>query len=165
MQSDALKKYDAEISINKSEVKKHCTVRLDSSWGMSVDIPEREGITIYVFNKLMISRYVTSALPREENYALKGPKLGLYHDTADPREGPYINHWVEQLKIQIKYDMAGIHFSIHGEAREQAYGNSSLNSQYRKPIKPLITYTLLTSGSNRSLRSLGRAKARPLTKR
>jgi hypothetical protein len=129
MQSDALKKYDAEISINKSEVKKHCTVRLDSSWGMSVDIPEREGITIYVFNKLMISRYVTSALPREENYALKGPKLGLYHDTADPREGPYINHWVEQLKIQIKYDMAGIHFSIHGEA---GLSNSGVDEYWYK---------------------------------
>jgi hypothetical protein len=116
MQNEAPTKYDAKISINCSEIKKHCTVQLDSSWGMHIKIPEKAGIQIYAFNKMMLSNYVTSALPREENYSLIGPRLGLYHDTKDPREGPYINHWIEQLKIQIKYDVTGKHFLVNGEA-------------------------------------------------
>jgi hypothetical protein len=39
----------------------------------------------------------------EESYEFTGPRLGVYHETADPREGPFVNHYVERLEIRITY--------------------------------------------------------------
>jgi hypothetical protein len=68
---------------------------------LEIHLPGRERICIYVFNSLMLP--IETKREGAEYYKFSGPKLGLYHDTADVREGPYINHYIEQLEVHISY--------------------------------------------------------------
>ncbi|UXY15759.1 hypothetical protein N8I74_01720 [Chitiniphilus purpureus] len=75
-------------------------VRIDGQ-SLEITLLGHERISLYVFNYLMFP----IAKKREgiEKYSFSGPYLGLYHDTADPREGPYVNHHIEKLEITIFY--------------------------------------------------------------
>lgn len=89
--------YDGEIYLDTAKEAVKCNVKIENTRYLTVSGIGRQGISIYAFNKLMLSNYVESVLPKEENYFFSGPNLGLYHDTQDPREGPYVNHGIENL--------------------------------------------------------------------
>jgi len=55
-----------------------------------------------------------------------GPKLGLYHDTADFREGSYVNHYIEHLEIHVSY-------SSRDEAQFNIKGYCDLAKSYFDP--------------------------------
>ena len=64
-------------------------------------LPERAVIHLYACHSFMFP--IEAKREGTECYQFSGPKLGLYSDTADIREGPYINHYIEQLEISISY--------------------------------------------------------------
>lgn len=75
-------------------------VRLDSR-SLEIHLHDRARIHLYTFNWLMLP--IESKRKGTEQYKFAGPILGLYHDTADIREGPYVNHYIDQLEIYISY--------------------------------------------------------------
>ncbi|MGH1440050.1 MAG: hypothetical protein ACRBBR_08080 [Cellvibrionaceae bacterium] len=79
-----------------------------------LNIKKREAIKFYIFNSLMFP--IESKRVGIEEYKFEGPRVGMYYDTVDPREGTYINHFINKLSIRIKYDSLSASFSIKGEA-------------------------------------------------
>jgi hypothetical protein len=108
--------YDGEIYLDTAKEAVKCNVKIENTRYLTIGGIGRQGISIYAFNKLMLSNYVESVLPKEEYYFFSGPNLGLYHDTQDPREGPYVNHGIENLNIQIFYGVSGTTILLKGTA-------------------------------------------------
>jgi hypothetical protein len=75
-------------------------VRLDCRT-LEIHLLERATIKVYVFSSLMLP--IASKRLGRETYIFDGPRLGIYHDTADVREGPFINHFIHHLEIAIAY--------------------------------------------------------------
>ena len=79
-------------------------------------------ISIYGFNSLMLSgRTARQAI---DQFVFDGPKLGLYYDVMDVREGPYINHLVKHLEISVTYpseDEARINMSGRADLSESSF--------------------------------------------
>lgn len=121
--------YAAKISINSCKEKEDCTLEFSFTTLTSINWATREGISINTFNKLMIRNVTSASNLLEDNYSFSGPLLGLYHKTEDVREGPYLNHHIEKMKIQIKYDIAGSHVTLWGEAD---LSKSSFDDYYYK---------------------------------
>ncbi len=89
-------------------------VRLDYR-SLEIYLLGRKCIDLYTFNSLMLASQPKQI--RVDEYVFKGPKLGLYHDTADMRNGPYVNHFIDHLEISIKCCPGGeFTFSIKGKA-------------------------------------------------
>ncbi len=59
------------------------------------------GIEIYCFNTLMLPIRARRVSPLKFNF--EGPMLGIYHDTADPREGPFVNHYINKLEVNVEF--------------------------------------------------------------
>jgi hypothetical protein len=68
---------------------------------LAIHLHGRERIILYPFNSRMFP--IEAKRKGIDQYKFIGPMLGFYHDTADIREGPYVNHYVEQLDISIAY--------------------------------------------------------------
>jgi hypothetical protein len=107
MESQALNLEPGTASINSKAAIDIPGVRLDHR-SLEIHLHERERIRLYTFNSLMLP--IEAMRKGTESYMFSGPMLGLYHDTADIREGPYINHYINQLEISISYPS-------HDEAR------------------------------------------------
>lgn len=93
-----------------------------------INLHGRETISLYTFNSLMLP----SSAKREgvELYKFSGPRLGLYHDTADVREGPYVNHFIESLEIEISYPSSNeAQFRVKGHCH---LANSSFDTYWYK---------------------------------
>jgi hypothetical protein len=75
-------------------------VRLDHRY-LEILLQGHAGICVYAFSSLMFS--VESNRRGSDNYVMDGPKLGFYHDTRDPREGPYVNHYINHLDVTVIY--------------------------------------------------------------
>lgn len=99
----------ASVLIDGKPVKEGCGVQFDHRT-LEVILPGRQRISIYAFNSLMLSG--RSPSQDVDRITLDGPRLGLYHDTADMREGPFINHYLSHVEISIAYpsnDEARVH--------------------------------------------------------
>lgn len=68
---------------------------------LEFDLGARRGVRLYTFSSLMLAP--ESSRGGEERYEFTGPRLGIYHETADAREGPFVNHHVERLEIRVSY--------------------------------------------------------------
>lgn len=68
---------------------------------LEFELGARRGVRFYTFSSLMLSP--ESRRAGEESYEFTGPRLGVYHETADPREGPFVSHQVERLEIRVIY--------------------------------------------------------------
>lgn len=90
----------ANVSINGAPISGVLGVHLDSK-SFEVALSGRAAIRLYTFNSLMFP--IESERIGTERYLFEGPKLGLYHDTADIREGPFINHYISRLESEITY--------------------------------------------------------------
>lgn len=75
-------------------------VKLDHQT-LEIKLPGRAAIRIYTFNTLMLR--IEAERTGTERFAFTGPRLGMYHDTADIREGPCVNHFISELEIEIGY--------------------------------------------------------------
>lgn len=121
----------ASVLIDGKPVKEGCGVRFDYRT-LEVILPGRQRISVYAFNSLMLS----GRSPRQDvdRITLDGPMLGLYHDTADIREGPYINHYLNHVEILIAYPSSDeAHIRISGKAD---LAKSSCDSySYKGPSK------------------------------
>jgi hypothetical protein len=89
-----------EAFVNGSPVNGMRGVRLDTRT-FEIHLHGRECIRLYTFNSSMLP--IQSKRIGVDKYIFNGPQLGLYHDTADIREDPYINHFISQLEIFITY--------------------------------------------------------------
>jgi hypothetical protein len=87
-------------SINGTAATDILGVKIDYR-SLEIQLKGRECIDIMCFNSMMLA--VEAKREGSERYAFTGPKLGLYHDTADIREGPYVNHYINRLEIFISY--------------------------------------------------------------
>ncbi|WP_174873057.1 hypothetical protein [Vogesella oryzae] len=100
MESSAPQLEPATCHINGKAIHGIPGVKLDYQ-ALEIHLHGRERIKLYTFKAVM--------LPNERNrkgtdrYSFIGPKLGLYHDTIDMRDGPYVNHYIDQLDISITY--------------------------------------------------------------
>lgn len=123
---------DGEIVINGDVLPKICKVQFNSSFGLQVQFGGRERLSLYFFNDLLLRSYHEKSLPITEKFQFNGPGIGLYSDTTDPREGPYVNHRVESVSVTVCYTLEGrrIEFIGHADLR-----NSSYNSDYYKGKK------------------------------
>ena len=90
----------AVASINGTPVHAIRGVRLDSR-ALEIFLGEREAIRLYTFNSLMFP--IDSKRTGTQKYSFEGPQLGIYHNTADVREGPFVNHFISQLDIEISF--------------------------------------------------------------
>lgn len=114
MDNSELKPESGRAVINGAPLKEIAGVTLDART-LEIHLRGREYIRIYAFNSLMLP--IESKRIGLDEYEMLGPKLGMYRDTADIREGPYINHYIDQLSISIAYysdDEAW--FNIKGKA-------------------------------------------------
>jgi len=112
MESQAINLEPGTVSINGSAAITIPGVRLDYR-SLEIHLFKKERIRLYTFNSLMLP--IEAKRDGTEYYKFFGPKLGLYHDTIDIREGPYINHNIEQLEISIQYySHDAAHFIIKG---------------------------------------------------
>ena len=68
---------------------------------LELSLIDNSALRIYTFNSLMLP--IEAKRTGVETYEFFGPKLGIYHDTADLREGPFVNHFIRKLKIEISY--------------------------------------------------------------
>ena len=59
---------------------------------------DAEGIYIYVLNYGIMPNEIY----KEFEYLMSGPKLGFYHYTDDMREGPSINHIINNISMSFK---------------------------------------------------------------
>lgn len=75
-------------------------VKLDHKT-LEIKLSGRAAIHLYTFSSLMLP--IEAKRIGAEKYAFVGPRLGLYHDTADVREGPFVNHFINELEIEIAY--------------------------------------------------------------
>ena len=74
----------------------------------TLNIRNREGLNLYPLNLMLIN-----GLPEGTyTFAFSGPMIGLYHDTKDPREGPYINHYLEAAIVHIKIEPSSVSINI-----------------------------------------------------
>lgn len=100
MNNVSLPTQPASVLIDGNLVGGECGVRFDYRT-LEILLPGRQRISIYAFNTLMLS--ARSARQEADRFMFDGPKLGLYHDTADIREGPYINHYLSHVEASIFY--------------------------------------------------------------
>lgn len=75
-------------------------INLDSR-SLEIFLSGRAAIRLYTLNSLMLP--IESKRIGTERYLFEGPQLGLYHDTADIREGPFVNHYISRLDIEVTY--------------------------------------------------------------
>jgi hypothetical protein len=116
MSAEEIEYFEGKIKTTYAQELIQCRLRFCRFYGLEITFGGREHISLYVFNQLMLSNYVESALPRHEIYNFQGPQLGLYSDTADPREGPFVNHRLEKIELEIFYEFSGKTISIKGMA-------------------------------------------------
>lgn len=122
---------DAEIRINGDILPKLCKVQI-SNLGLHARFGGRENLSLYFFNDSLLHNYTEDFLPITEKFQFNGPGVGLYSDTADPREGPYVNHRVESVSITVHHTIKGRHIEIIGHADLR---DSSYDSEYYKGKK------------------------------
>ncbi len=87
-------------------------INLQSS---TIVLEKGHGLYLYVFNSRMFLSHPhrTGA----ERFMFEGPRLGLYYDTADPREGPFVNHRINRVDIHLEYLSAdAVRVNIDGSA-------------------------------------------------
>jgi len=87
-------------SINGTPIGVIRGIKLDSR-SLEVLLGGRAAITLYTFNSMMFP--IEPKRIGTERYLFEGPKLGFYHDTADIREGPFVNHFINRLEIEVTY--------------------------------------------------------------
>lgn len=75
-------------------------VQLDTKL-LKVHLQGQEHLNIYAFNALMLQ--LGDKRKGIERYVLSGPRLGIYYDVVDVREGPFVNHYLHELDITIEY--------------------------------------------------------------
>jgi hypothetical protein len=109
--------------VNGNPINGICGVRLDHR-GLEIYLRGQECIRLYTFNSLMLP--INAKRSRTDKYIYCGPNLGLYHDTVDMREGPYINHHINHLEITITYNTSE-------EALFNIKGNADLSKSYFDP--------------------------------
>lgn len=92
-----------------------------------------EQISIYCINKLMLKSGANRV--SVDTYKFVGPRLGLYHITYDPRDGPVLNHFISKLDISIKYLSKNTAlFSIFGSADTQFSNIDKRDYKEKVPI-------------------------------
>lgn len=81
-----------------------------------IDIKLRgsEHLVIYAFSREMFA--IPSKRHGVEHFFFSSPRLGFYHDTADVREGPFVNHFVYKLSVDVSYEGNQVIVEYSGEA-------------------------------------------------
>lgn len=105
------------------------------------DIGERysEGISVYCFSRLMFP--IKSKRHGEEKFTFNGPRLGSYYLMYDIRDGPVLNHFINELSIVIEYENTDIaNIKIAGSSDTT---NSFAHPQdYKKEIPELWYFSV-----------------------
>lgn len=110
-------KFLAEIFINNSQLPNKGIAKFDPYQGLYISFCDsKQKISLSVFNRNIISNYVERILPTTDSYTFSGPNLGMYSDTADMREGPFVNHCFKKLEIIIFHEPAGKTVTVKGVA-------------------------------------------------
>lgn len=142
----------ASVLIDGKPAEDGCGVRFDCRT-LEILLPGRQRISIYAFNTLML--LARPASQEIDRFILDGPKLGLYHDTADIREGPYIKHYLSHIEVSIAYpsnDQA--HITVSGRAD---LAKSAFDSYwYKGPTTGQWSFEASFAYSYPNLRSLTR---------
>ncbi|GAB3368268.1 hypothetical protein [Massilia agri] len=89
-----------KLSINGETFSDVLGVQIDAGT-TNIQLSETAYIDLYPFNARMFAKASQRLNP--ERYVFEGPNLGIYCDTADPREGPYVNHFINRLEIHLQY--------------------------------------------------------------
>lgn len=89
-----------EITVDGKPIVNALGAKIDSD-SLTIRLDSTEYIDLYPFNARMFA--IASQRVDAERFVFEGPKLGLYCDTADPREGPYVNHLINRLEIHLHY--------------------------------------------------------------
>jgi hypothetical protein len=86
----------------------------ESPGAIDIKLRGHEHIIIYAFSRSMFApSFMRQGV---EHFEFSGPRLGLYHDTADMREGPFINHFLQHLSVDIAYQGSQVLVAFNGEA-------------------------------------------------
>lgn len=98
-----------------------------------------EGVNIYCFSRLMFRGGEKRV--GVDTYKFNGPTLGLYHLTYDQRDGPVLNHFLNELDITIKYlSKSSAVININGSADTQ---HSYVDRRdYNKNLPNLWTFAI-----------------------
>ncbi|UOD28031.1 hypothetical protein INH39_21460 [Massilia violaceinigra] len=94
------------LNVQKTEI---------NSQSLTIVLEKDHGLYLYAFNSRMFLSHPhrTGA----ERFIFEGPRLGLYYDTADPREGPFVNHHINRVDIHLDYLSAdAVRVNIDGSA-------------------------------------------------
>lgn len=89
-----------KVSIDGKPIVNVLGIKIDSN-SFKLQLDSAEYIDLYPFNARMFAE--ASQRVNSERYVFEGPKLGFYCDTADTREGPYVNHFINRLEIHLQY--------------------------------------------------------------
>lgn len=116
-----------------------------------INIRQKEGVVINVLNEVLSNIFI-------EEYSIAsfdGLGIGFYHDTADPREGPYVNHNFYSINISCYRLFNGTLIRIQCFAD---YKDTSLDTTYyRGPTEGTMSVFIefnLTEGQTNTLKSL-----------
>lgn len=94
----------------------------ETSYDIHMALRGREHISIYAFSRFMLApRWKKSGeekvvYNKEEYFLFTGPRLGMYSDTADIREGPFVNHYINKLEVLVTYKDSQFFLELNGEA-------------------------------------------------
>ncbi len=100
--------------INNETIENISGVRLNAESLYISLIRNTSSIDIYTFKSFMLP--IESKRKGIERYVFSGPRLGVYCEVADPREGSFVNHFIEEMDINIEYLDKSALFSIKGMA-------------------------------------------------
>lgn len=89
-----------KVTINGKPIVNALGAKIDSN-SFEIELDSAEYIVLYPFNARMFA--IASQRVHSERFVFDGPRLGFYCDTEDPREGPYVNHFINRLEIRLQY--------------------------------------------------------------
>jgi hypothetical protein len=105
--------YSRNFNVNGLDIGKAQAIT-ENPESIDINLKESEHIIIYSFSRLMLAN--PSKCNGPEHFEFTGPRLGFYHDTADVREGPYVNHFIHKLSVDVLYQGCQVVIGINGEA-------------------------------------------------
>lgn len=102
-----------EFKINGIDIGKAESIT-ENPGAIDIQLRGREHIIIYAFSRAMFA--IPSKRHGVEHFIFSGPRLGFYHDTADVREGPFVNHFFQKLSVDVSYQGNQVIVEYTGEA-------------------------------------------------
>jgi hypothetical protein len=105
--------YAKDFQVNGLDIGKAESIK-ENSGSIDINLKGREQIIIYAFSRSMFA--IPSKRRGSEHFEFSGPRLGFYHDTADMREGPFVNHFLRKLSVHVRYHELQVIVEFSGAA-------------------------------------------------